>query len=496
MTSEAEVKAPGRGAGAAGIGPPAQPSPNGRGGGRPGPYRFKDLTSGSIPRNLWFLAWPLSVEGVLRVVDQIADLIWAGVFGHRAIAGMGVAQQYNQVAFTARMGMDVGMRAMVSRAIGMGDVDLANRVVLQAATLTLGYGVVMILVGIFLTEGLLHLIGVSEGVIELGARYMQVQFVGQAAIGFQNLTGHALAAAGDTMTPMKATLVSRIIHLALSPLLMFGLLGLPELGLPGAAAATIIAHVASLGLLLYVLFRGTSRLHLRLRGYRPDWVLLRQLIKIGTPAAINGMERSLAQLFLLALVTPFGDYAVAAFTLTRRVEMFGHMGSQGFGQAAGILVGQNLGSGQPERAKRTIIWAAGIVLVFNTLLAGLMYAFPELFLSLFSRESEFLEVAKAWLLIQLVGYGAMGLGNVAAQSFQTAGATVVVMLVTLATMWGIEFPLAYFLSRHTELGALGIAWAMVSPMLARPLFFIPYFLSGHWARIRVFARTDAISKGP
>ena len=471
-------------AAATSVAPPGQ-GPRGRG---RSAYATRDLTTGSIPRNLWFLAWPLSVEGALRVVDQIADLVWAGVFGHRAIAGMGAAQQYNQVAFTARMGFDVGMRAMVARAIGMGDVELAQRVVLQAASLTLAYGVVMVFVGIFLTEALLNLIGVSEGVIALGARYMQIQFIGQAAMGFQNLSGHSLAAAGDTMTPMKATVVSRVIHLALSPVLMFGLLGMPDLGLAGAAVATIIAHLCSLGLLLYVLFKGTSRLHLTLRGYRLDWPLLRELIRIGTPAAVNGMERSLAQLVLLGLVTPFGDYAVAAYTLTRRVEMFGHMGSQGFGQAAGIVVGQNLGRGNIARAKETVLWAAGIAMAINGVLTLAIVAFPEAFLSIFSRETEFLEVAKTWLLIQVVGYVAMGIGNVAAQSFQTAGATVVVMFVTLVTMWGIEFPVALYLSRETELGALGIAWALVTPMLARPLFFIPYFFWGRWYRVRVFGR--------
>ena len=100
-----------------------------------------------------------------------------------------------------------------------------------------------------------------------------------------------------------------------------------------------------------------------------------------------------------------------------------------------------------------------------------------------------------WLI---AGYGwraaylALGIGNVAAQSFQTAGATVVVMLVTLATMWGLEFPLAIVLSRATDLGQLGIAWALVTPMLARPLFFIPYFYSGRWLRVRVFAQEPSV----
>ena len=90
--------------------------PRGRGRGRSA-YATRDLTDGSVRRTLWFLAWPQTADGALRMVDQLADLVWAGFIGSLAIAGMGVAQLYSQMAFTARMGLDMGMRAMVSRAM-------------------------------------------------------------------------------------------------------------------------------------------------------------------------------------------------------------------------------------------------------------------------------------------------------------------------------------------------------------------------------------------
>ena len=99
-------------------------------GGRRSAYATRDLTTGSIPRNLFFIAWPQFIEGFLRVVDQLADLVWAGFLGTRAIAGMGVAQQYTQMAFTGRQGIDISQRAMISRAIGMGDQALANHVLM------------------------------------------------------------------------------------------------------------------------------------------------------------------------------------------------------------------------------------------------------------------------------------------------------------------------------------------------------------------------------
>lgn len=458
------------------------------GGGGRSAYATRDLTTGSIPGTLWFLAWPHSVEGVLRIADHVVDLALAGLgFGHRALAGMGAAQQFSQLGFTARMGLDIGMRAMLSRAIGMGDTALANRIVLQAGSVTLVYGIAMAAIGLVLTEVLLTLLGVSQGVVAEGAAYMRVTFMGQVIVGFQVLTAHALGAAGDTLTPMKASIVMRLVHIALSPILMFGLLGAPHLGLVGAAAANIIAQALAVAILMWVLFSGQSRLRLTLRGYRPDGTILRRLMSIGLPASVTGMERSLAQLLLMGLITPFGDVAVALFAVSRRIEMFSHAGSQGFAQASGTIVGQSIGRGRPERARQTVLWAGGYATVVNAVLSVLIALFPVAVLGIFTRDPDLLDLGQPWVLIQTLGYTAVGIGLVASSSLQTAGATVYVMLVTIGTMWGLEFPLAFFLSRGTELGPYGVAWAMVAAMLARPILYVPYFLSGRWLRIRMFA---------
>ena len=457
----------------------------GRGRGRSA-YATRDLTTGNIPRNLWFLAWPATVNGALRTVDQLADLVWAGFFGSLAIAGMGVAQQYVGLAFTARMGLDVGMRAMVSRAVGMGDTRLAEHVVFQAATITVGYSLVMVLIGVFLTEALLGLLGVSDAVIAQGTMYMRILLIGQGVMGFQMWASQSLSAAGDTLTPMRAGVTARVIHLTASPTLMFGLVGMPEMGLPGAALGTVLSHMVSLALLLSVLLRGSSRLHLRPREFSFDGPLLWRLLKIGGPASVNGMERGLAQLFMVRLVAPFGDVAVAAFSITRRVENFAQMGSRGLGHAAGIIVGQSLGAGKPERAKETIRWAALYVAIATAVFSVLVMAFPVGFLTLFTRDPAFLDVARTWLMIAAAGYVGLALAQVAQQSFQTAGDTVVVMLITLGTMWGLELPLAWYLTRSTDLGQFGVAWAMLAAMVVRPLVYVPYYYWGRWTRVRIF----------
>ena len=462
----------------------------------------RDLTTGSIPKNLWFLAWPQMVSGSLQTLDTIWALILAGQgFGTRGIASLGAAQSWSQLVMTARMGLDTSTRAMVSRAVGAGDLALANHAAVQSFTLSGGISLLAATLGVLFTESLLRMLGVSEGVVAQGAGYMRWQFVASATMAFAFMSGSVLQASGDTLTPMKAQVATRVLNVVLSPLLMFGWGFFPEMGLAGAAVGNAIAQLAGVGMNFRALFTGTSRLHLTLHGYRTDWPLLRRMVGIGAPASVTGMERALAQLILVGLVTPFGDTALAAYSLSSRVQMIANMGSMGVGQASGIMVGQNLGAKEPQRAKTTVKWALGYVVLANAIVLGLIVAFPTLFLSIFSRDAELVVTAKNWLYIQAIGFLVMGAGMVFMQSFNTAGDTMVPMLVTLVSIWGVQQPLAIMLSGAAtnwsifgwavpvptllNLGQYGIAWAIVLAMGVRLLIYLPYFIWGPWTKKQV-----------
>jgi putative MATE family efflux protein len=410
----------------------------------------RDLTTGSIPRNLWGLAWPQVVEGAMRVAQQIMDLFWAGFLGTGSIAGVGVAQQWVQLVWTGRQGVDTSTRAMVSRAVGSGNIPLANHVVFQGLTISIVFLGIISLVGLLFTEALLRFLGVSDTVIGNAAPYMRIQFMGQGILGLQMYAGNSLAAAGDTVTPMRSTVVSRVLQMATSPFLVFGLVGFPEMGLAGLSLASSLANIAGLVINVRALLTGSSRLQLRLSDYRLDGRMMWQMVKVGGPSAVTGAERSIAQLILVGLVAPFGDSALAAYTLTRRMEMFVNLGSQGLGQASGIIVGQSLGAGKQSRARQTVIWATGYVLGIKGLVTLFVFAFPTLVLGIFAHDADLLALASMWVRIQAVGYLALGVSQVAMQSFQTAGDTLVPMIVTLASIWGVQQPLALWFA-----GAVG-----------------------------------------
>jgi putative MATE family efflux protein len=450
-----------------------------------------------------FLAWPQVTEGSLNTLDQLLDIFWAGRgIGARAIASIGVAQNYIQFIRLGRQGIDIGTRAMVARSVGAGDLKLANHVVLQALTVNITLALLTMVPGIIFTEFLLRLLGASEELIALGRGYMQVQFLASAAQGFRIMSGAVLQAAGDTLTPMKAALVARVVDWVITPIIMFGWLGMPALGLNGVAWVNALSGFIGFAINGYGLLAGSSKLHLNFRGYYLDFPFMGRLLKLSIPASITSAERSLAQLFIIGIVTRFGDYAVAAWALTRRVESIAQLGSQGLGNATGVIAGQSIGAGRPERARQTLRWAVAYVLLLKAVAGALFFTFPVFFLSIFNQEPELLEVGVIWLRILVVGFFLQGPTQVFQQTFQISGDTLMPMLTVLATMWFVEIPLAAVLSgvaqswsifgwtpplpAVTGLGQFGAAWALSCGMGSRLLIYVPYFLWGPWTRKQIF----------
>jgi putative MATE family efflux protein len=396
-----------------------------------------------------------------------------------------VAQAFAHLVQMARMGLDVAMQSMVARAMGARQIDLASRIALQSFGLTILVSLVVVVVGLSTTSTLLSIVAVSDEVIELTIVYLQLQFVGSAVQGFRQSTGAALQASGDPFTPMKATLLARGVHLALSPVLIFGWSIFPEMGIPGAAMANVAAQAVGAVWNVYALFAGTSRLKLSLRGFSPDYRIIWRQVKIAIPASGTQLERGLSELVLVRVVAPFGDIALSSYALTRRLERLTHIGSMGLGRASGILVSTNLGASLPERAKSTVRWAMVYVIAIRGAAGLVLFLLPAFFIGIFNDDAAFLETAVIWVQIQAIGGMFLGGGQVMQQSFNVAGDTMAPLVVTFMSMWVLEIPLALVLTQLTPLGQYGIPVAIGVAMLGRLVLYLLYFRTGRWLRAKV-----------
>lgn len=146
------------------------------------PAYGRDWTRGSILKNLIWLAWPMSVNGIFTMLGPTIDMVWVGKLGTAAIAGVGVASTAVMVVNSARMGLTTGTRAMVARFIGAGDMVGANHVAQQAVVVSAVFSTAMAVIGIFFAEPIMRVLGVEPDVVAAGAAYLRIMFTGNGSI--------------------------------------------------------------------------------------------------------------------------------------------------------------------------------------------------------------------------------------------------------------------------------------------------------------------------
>jgi putative MATE family efflux protein len=284
---------------------------------------------------------------------------------------------------------------------------------------------------------------------------------------------------------MRIMIGTRLFHVVICPFLIFGWWIFPRLGVTGAAMTNIFSQSLGTVLGLWFLFSGGTRLQLTLKNFSLDPPMIWRIVRIGIPASITGLERSFANLVLMWFIVPFGTFAVAAHSLVQRVDSFLHMPAMGVGQAAGVLAGQNLGAGQPERAEKTSWLAAGLFTCVMVVGSVVIWFWAEKVVGVFNAEPSLVEIASTFLRIEIVSYMVFGLVMVLTQCLNGIGDTMVPMVTTLATMWGVQVPLAYFLPRFTGLGVYGVRWGIVTAIVMRAVIYATYFKLGRWKRKQV-----------
>jgi len=395
----------------------------------------RDWTQGNIFRNLLSISWPMAVTQGLMSLGPTIDMIWVGKLGGAAVAAVGVAGVVVMLVMGLMMGFTTGMLALISRAIGAKDFPMANRVAQQAAVVSAIYAAAIALIGQFLGQKILLMITSDPDIVRLGTAYLRIEFVGGATMVFRMTMDVIMQASGDTVNPMWIAAVYRGFHVILCPFLVFGWWIFPELGVSGAAYTAVIAQGLGVILGLRVLLSARSRIRLGFKGFQFDMGIIWSIIRIGFPASISGIQRSLSQFFLQLFIAPFGAAAMAAHVITQRLEMFIFMPAMSFGMGAGVLVGQNLGANKPERAEKSAWIAVALVEGFIVIASGVMLLVTGPAVRIFSSDPALDAVAIQFVHIAIAGWVLMGFMFVLMACLQSAGDTMPTMIISIVTTW-------------------------------------------------------------
>lgn len=443
----------------------------------------RNLTEGSIARNIWFLSLPTIITSGLWDLFNIVDMIFVGKLGPTAIAAVSICGIMMGIIFTLAVGITTGSVALIARFFGAQDYRSADRVVVQTLILALVASAIIGIAGFFLAKPFIELLGAKGDVIAFGTHYFRIISIGSFTIFLTFSLASALRGAGDPLTPMKALAAATAINIILDPLLIFGFSIFPRMGVAGSALATVIARGTGMVILIIVFLRGHSYFHLRPRDFVLDLSMMWRILRIGFFGSLQVLLRNLSMLILVKIVSQFGTNAIAAYGIGMRLRLVTMMPGFGLSQASAVLVGQNLGAQKPERAAQsawtTVAFYEMIMVVFAATLIG----FAPSIVRLFNRTPEVVAIGSQLIRFFSLSLVFLALSLVIGRSFNGAGDTISPMLVTGFSLLVFQIPFVFLLSKH--LSTLGIWIGIAAADVVQAVIMGGWFLTGRWKKKRV-----------
>jgi putative MATE family efflux protein len=414
------------------------------------------------------------------MVSQIFDMVWVGKAGASSIAALGIANLVMMMISTIDMALISGSRAMIARFVGSMDWEGARQVAAQTFILAACWGTLVTIAGSLLVGPLMHMFGVEEQVALEGMKYLRIFFAGWLSLELLIMSLYTIQSTGDSFTPMLIEISIRAVHLTLCPFLVLGLWVFPRLGISGAALSNVISQALGAIAGLWVLFGGYSRMKLYLKDFHFIPNITWRILKIGFPSMISMLQANVSMFVITLIIVPFGTQVIAANSLVSNVQGFIITPNLGLGSAVGVLVGQNLGAKQPERAIKTTLLGAGILEAFLIACGVAVLIWAERIVVLFNNDPALVAIGATFLRITAAAYLVMGINSALMNCISGAGDTLPNMIINIVMIWIIQIPLTYILSHYTGLGFYGIRWAMVASTVVGTIAYFSYFRLGRW----------------
>lgn len=403
---------------------------------------------------------PLMLSNALQSVGQLIGTIvvgrWIGVNALAAISAF-FPLFFLLVSFT--IGVGAGSSILIGQAYGARNDERLKAIVGTSLTFTFFLGVALAVLGGVFTWDVLRLIGTPDNVIATSVHYARILFWALPVMFLYFAYTTFMRGTGDSKTPFYLLAISTGVNILLLPILVFGWLGFPKLGVYGAAYASVVSTVVTLMVMVLWLarvkhplqFDRSVRKHLHM-----DLGLLKLILRLGIPSSVGMILVSLSEIAVITFVNQFGSDATAAYGAVNQVASYVEMPAISIGMAVSIFAAQSIGANQFGRVKD--VFRAGILLNYaiGGVLIVLVYVFSKDILSLFLTSKSTLQIAHALLMITLWSYLVFGHAQVVGATMRASGTVFWPLVFSAGTIWGVEVPVAYILSHYTGLGIRGI----------------------------------------
>lgn len=401
------------------------------------------------------MSLPIMISMLVQALYNIIDSVFVARINENALTAVSMAFPIQNLMIAVGVGTAVGVNALLARSLGEKDFEKVNKVAENAIFLMILSYLAFLFIGLFLAEPFFRSQTDIEEIVQYGKQYLTVCCCLSLGIFTQLMFERLLQATGKTIYTMFTQGAGAIINIILDPILIFGLFGLPKLGVIGAAVATVIGQTAA-GILSIIFNQTKNReVRIRMKGFRPSKGIIAQIYGIGIPSIIMQAIGSVMNYGMNCILISFISTATAVFGVYFKLQSFVFMPVFGLNNGVIPILAYNYGANNKERVlktmKHTVAYAVGILMLGLVL----FQAFPAQFLQMFDASEIMLSIGVPALRIISLSFVLAGVGIACSGVFQALGHAVYSMIVSAARQLVVLLPVVYGLA---QLGNVNLVW--------------------------------------
>lgn len=450
----------------------------------------RDLTKGNIFKNLIIMSVPTMIGFSAQMIYDLVDIFWIGKISAEAIAGVTIFTTLFWVIESLNEIIGVSSISLISQAFGRKDYEETKLAIEQTITFKFIMAMIAaILLSIFL-EPLMGLFG-NNIVINYGLEYGYIRLFFLPIMFSSYSVNTALRCIGDSYTPMFIMIFVSILNIILDPIMMFDKIPLLNingfnLGIFGAAVATIISQSIAFLIGFYILFSGKRGIKPSLKGlFKLNFHLDKELITIGLPNGVEVLLRNISNTLVLSFVAIFGNTAIAANGIAGRIFGFAFMPLIGFSMGGSAVVGQSLGANMVERSEKTTKIAALVSSFFMIIFTVVVVFFGNDILSLFTQDQQVINYGTDFLIYGSIGLVFLGYYFGITTAFSGSGYNLPIFISSIISRWVIQIPCLFLAIKIFDLPLVWVWLSYVFGDLMETFVGLIFYKKGKWKYNRV-----------
>lgn len=437
----------------------------------------------SVNKLLLSTSLPMVISMLVLALYNVVDSFFVGKYDPTGVgvAALSYAFPIQNLMTAFSVGTGVGVNALLSKSLGEKNKELVNKTANNAVLIYAATFLLIALLGLFLPEPIFRMQNASEKAIYYGMEYLPIIMYCSFGVFAQGCMERLLISTGRTVYSMITQLTGAVVNIILDPILIFGYLGMPAMGVKGAAVATVVGQTVAA--LLGILFnrKYNPEIKLSFRMMKPDWWVIRNIYKVGFPSIIMNSISSVMVFAMNYILNVFSEAAVTAFGLYFKLQSFVFMPVFGMNSGVVPIEAYNYGAGRPDRIRKTIryavFYAVGIMLVGLILFETI----PTQLLELFTEEKQVISLGTTALRIIAIHFPLAGVSIMFMSSLQALGRPIRSLLVSVARQLVVLVPCAKLLSLT---GNLDLVWLAFPIAELVSLTLVSIFLAGTMKEIK------------